>query len=118
MTNKVTSVVSMRLANHGVVRLEQWPEGLALWLRDHIVWKSWEPVVPPLTPEPNSVCENCKWWLQGHRRLAAPYSWQIVSDFHGDCRADLPVPGDEAFPRTHHLDFCAGFVKKGTEEPA
>lgn len=26
----------------GVIRLEQWPKGLKLWVKDQYVWQSWE----------------------------------------------------------------------------
>jgi hypothetical protein len=28
--------------NLGVVRLEQWPEGLVLWVGGEVKWQSWE----------------------------------------------------------------------------
>lgn len=30
------------LNKYGVIRLEEWPEGLVLWVDGLIVWKSWE----------------------------------------------------------------------------
>lgn len=26
----------------GVIRIEQWPKGLKLWVKDRYVWQSWE----------------------------------------------------------------------------
>lgn len=35
--------VSELNGKYGVIRLEEWPEGLVLWVGGEIKWKSWEP---------------------------------------------------------------------------
>lgn len=34
---------SMNIPKYGVIRIEEWPEGLVLWVGGVIVWKSFKP---------------------------------------------------------------------------
>lgn len=44
LERKVTTVFETsdyKNAEYGTIRLEEWPEGLVLWVAGHSVWRSW-----------------------------------------------------------------------------
>lgn len=67
---------SRRFEEHGVVSLEMWPEGLMLWARGSIAWRSWQEDEPGLTL---SQCASL-------HRLHAEYQTQLDRVSH--LRAD------------------------------
>lgn len=66
------------------------------------------------------VCEQCRWWLRGHRADGKDsYRWtHTMTDGRtenpfGDCRINPPPSND--FPRTHQGDWCGKFEESGNE---
>jgi hypothetical protein len=46
---------------YGIIRLEQWPEGLVLWVGGEIKWKSWVNPVPDLIViEARKYIDDCR----------------------------------------------------------
>lgn len=39
----MTTLMRVETDKHGVIGVEQWPEGLVLWVGGTIVWREWSP---------------------------------------------------------------------------
>jgi hypothetical protein len=43
----MSNIFQMDHSKHGTIRIEEWPEGLVLWIGGQIRWRSWEDKAPP-----------------------------------------------------------------------
>lgn len=45
----MSNIFQVDHSKHGTIRIEEWPDGLVLWIGGQIRWRSWDkaPMAPP-----------------------------------------------------------------------